>query len=89
MAGQLPDKSLAFQKQLQQAHSPDLELEKMEVPNGEKNEKSEKSKSYSYIFIFNIYYILVDKSLKVLKSEKSEKSENSIPILFFGVDIFF
>ena len=36
--------------------------------------------------MFNIYYILVDKSLKVLKSEKSE---NSIPILFFGGDIFF
>ena len=57
MAGQLPDKSLAFQKQLQQAHSPDLELEKMEVPNGEKNEKSEKSESLIRIFSFLIYII--------------------------------
>ena len=53
----LPDKSLAFQKQLQQAHSSDLELEKMEVPNGEKNEKSEKSESLIRIFSFLIYII--------------------------------
>ena len=57
MAGQLPDKSLAFQKQLQQAHSPDLELEKMEVPNGEKNEKSEKSESLIRICSCLIYII--------------------------------
>ena len=50
MAGQLPDKSLAFQKQLQQAHSSDLELEKMEVPNGE---KMKSLKSLKVLFVYS------------------------------------
>ena len=69
-AGQLPNRSLAFHKKLQHAHSPDLELEKNEVPEGEKKQKSEKSKSLSHISGFIIRFSIGNQkseSPKVLK----------------------